>query len=590
MPKLKRQRRERTDDWPLVKQYTLWPEQEAYELIRPIVLYGETAGERSRETGANERTLDRKADRFVASGMASLFPDAALRSSDEDRRELPPPIRQAIGDLKAEFPAFRPHEIATICFARFGRQPSHHTVQQVLAAGPPPSITGRRYLPYSQMPDQVERRLAIVRLHVVGRNTTSIAAYLQTTRRLVHETLQRWVDEGVKGLEHKSHAPKHPARKVTLEAINEVRKRQENPLLGEYRMHTALKQLGFDLSPATCGRIMQMNRRLYGLDSPARTPKPKKAMPFKAQFRHEFWSIDVRYIEKHRLSDINRPVYVISVLENYSRAVLASSISRTQDTYAYLQVLRSALKRHGIPKAIVTDGGAIFTAQQAIQVYRFLGIRKERIEAGQPWQNYIESMFSVQRRMVDYKFEQAETWADLLRAHEQWVQDYNYQDHFAHEKRQDGRHSQAAVLGWVQGTLYPEQVLDRVFYATQFTRQLDQSGYIRFRRWRFYGERGLARKEVAVWVYQSMLQVEYQAVELSKYGIVLEEDRKRIRAVKHARIVETHFQSPQLSLFGLGPDEWVRFLRLPAAAPRKRPRQVTAIQPQLFDAPQAEPG
>jgi hypothetical protein len=204
------------------------------------------------------------------------------------------------------------------------------------------------------------------------------------------------------------------------------------------------------------------------------------------------------------------------------------------------------LKRHGIPKAIVTDGGAIFSAKQALQVYRFLGIRKERIEAGKPWQNYIESMFSVQRRMVDYRFEQAETWADLLRAHEQWASDYNYQDHFAHEQRQDGRHTPAEVLGWVQGTAYPERMLNRVFYATQFTRHLDQSGYVRFRRWRFYGECGLARKAVAVWVYQGTLQVEYQAVELSRYRIALEEDRKRIREVKNARISETHFQSPQL--------------------------------------------
>ena len=219
MPKRKRERRERTGDWQQVKQYTLWPEQEAYEMVRPIVLYGQTAGERSRETRGNERTLDRKADRFVAYGMASLIPLASFRASDEDRRELPPPIRQAIVDLKAEFPAFRPHEIASICFAHFGRQPSHRTIQQILAKGPPPSITGRRYPPYSQIPDQVERHLAMIHLHLEGWNTRSLAAYLQTTRRLVYETLQYWIDEGVKGLEPKSHAPKHPARKVTFSTV-----------------------------------------------------------------------------------------------------------------------------------------------------------------------------------------------------------------------------------------------------------------------------------------------------------------------------------------------------------------------------------
>ena len=35
---------------------------------------------------------------------------------------------QLIVDLQAEYPAFRPHEIATIRFVRFGRKPSPHTV------------------------------------------------------------------------------------------------------------------------------------------------------------------------------------------------------------------------------------------------------------------------------------------------------------------------------------------------------------------------------------------------------------------------------------------------------------------------------
>ena len=46
-------------------------------------------------------------------------------------------------------------------------------------------------------------------------------------------------------------------------------------------------------------------------------------MPFAATYRHEYWSVDVRYIEDHQLEQ-RKPVYVISVLENYSRALLAS--------------------------------------------------------------------------------------------------------------------------------------------------------------------------------------------------------------------------------------------------------------------------
>jgi hypothetical protein len=79
----------------------------------------------------------------------------------------------------------------------------------------------------------------------------------------VYTTLKRWVQEGVKGLDDKSHARKAP-RVVTLEAANEIRKKQENPLIGEWRMHAALLQEGIKVSPRTCGRIMAKNRALYG--------------------------------------------------------------------------------------------------------------------------------------------------------------------------------------------------------------------------------------------------------------------------------------------------------------------------------------
>ena len=34
-------------------------------------------------------------------------------------------------------------------------------------------------------------------------------------------------------------------------------------------------------------------------------------------------------------------------------------------------------------------------------------------------------IINVQRRMADWAFEKAQTWEDLLAAHEKWMQDYN---------------------------------------------------------------------------------------------------------------------------------------------------------------------
>jgi hypothetical protein len=177
---------------------------------------------------------------------------------------------------------------------------------------------------------------------------------MQASRPTIYATLQRWAEEGVAGLDEKSKARKRP-RKATLAVRNEIRKLQENPLLGEWRMHTALLRMGIEVSPATCGRIMAANRKLYGIEKPQRAPRPKLEMPFKAVRRHEYWSADIRYIEEHLLPD-PKPVYVITIFEKFSRSVLSSAISTTQTQWDYLAVLADAIRHYEAPEALVTDG------------------------------------------------------------------------------------------------------------------------------------------------------------------------------------------------------------------------------------------
>ncbi len=47
MPKRKRVVHERTEDWTELQRRLKWPEQVIYELIRPVVVFGETASERA---------------------------------------------------------------------------------------------------------------------------------------------------------------------------------------------------------------------------------------------------------------------------------------------------------------------------------------------------------------------------------------------------------------------------------------------------------------------------------------------------------------------------------------------------------------
>jgi putative transposase len=91
--------------------------------------------------------------------------------------------------------------------------------------------------------------------------------------------------------------------------------------------------------------------------------------------------VDVRYLDMHQLG--GGMIYVITVLENFSRAVLASAVSRSQDLTAYLMVLYAAIRQHGSPEALVSDAGGIFKAKEAMRIYGALGIRKEQIDKKQ---------------------------------------------------------------------------------------------------------------------------------------------------------------------------------------------------------------
>ncbi len=197
MPSPKRSRRERTEEWASIKQWTLWPEQELYEAICPLILFHETAGERAKEIDGPRRTLARKADEFEKYGVQSLFPSGEQGGARETGKTLPEEMRQLIVDLHAELPLMSWREIAEVCYIWYGRKPDHKNVKRIATSGLPPSLQARRYQPWHQIPDRAERKLAVIRLHSEGWSITSIAEYMQTSRPTIYATLQGWAEEGV---------------------------------------------------------------------------------------------------------------------------------------------------------------------------------------------------------------------------------------------------------------------------------------------------------------------------------------------------------------------------------------------------------
>jgi putative transposase len=573
----RRRRVEPTDDWEQLKLLSRWPEQAEYELIRPIVLFGGSAASRAAETGAaSERTLQRKAARFEVEGMESLFGFEPNR-----HRRLPPSIKRLIVDLKAEYPGFSLNEISTICYVRFGRRTDRKTIRRVLAEEPTPLRMMRRFPYYHEIAEGRERREAVVALHAEGWSAKAIAGYMRVGRSTVYRVLKRWVEEGVEGLEDCPKGRPRGVRKVDLKAMAAIRRLQRNPNLGEFRIHAALAQIGIHLSPRTCGRILALNRALYGLAKPNGPVREKKEMPFRANRRHQFWTADIRYIDDHKLDG---RAYVISVLDNHSRAILSSALTRTQDLSSFLSVLYAAVEYYGSPEALVTDGGGVFRARQAIAVYKALGIAKHEIERGRPWQSYIETTFNIQRRMADWHFAQAESWTELLKVHDRFVEDYNAQPHWVHREREDGRRSPTEVLGFVTGVRHREEELRRAFFSSRFARVLDSLGYARFRDWRLYGEEALAEREAALWLASESLTLEYGGELLSRYAVEFVTGTEELQTVGRPRLFETSHVSPQPKLFALdslGEGGWLKAMKLRGYAPRS-PRHPQVLQQTLF--------
>jgi len=235
------------------------------------------------------------------------------------------------------------------------------------------------------------------------------------------------------------------------------------------------------------------------------------------------------------------------------------------------------------PRMLVSDNGSIFLSHDTRRVCAQLGIEKKEIKKGKPYQNYIEAAFGVQRRMADWSFEKAQTWEDLLAAHDKWMRDYNFQKHMAHEERQDGCHRPAEVLGWIKGMQPEEAVVHEAFSAICETRRLDKAGYAKFRNWSLYGERALAGEITQVNIFQNFLTLEYEQEKLSRYSVEWQLDERHLARVGNPRFYRHPYQSPQQELWQPGEVEWFVIIRnAPPVRRRKRKSRLVVMQLSLL--------
>lgn len=85
---------------------------------------------------------------------------------------------------------------------------------------------------------------------------------------------------------------------------------------------------------------------------------------------NQVYAMDITYIPMARGF-----VYLVAVLDWYSRKVLSWRVSITMDVHFCLEALEEAIARYGVPEIVNTDQGCQFTSQAFTGLLKKHGIR-----------------------------------------------------------------------------------------------------------------------------------------------------------------------------------------------------------------------
>ena len=210
------------EEFARIREQFVDPLQHDYEVIRPIVLFGETAAERSRQTGLERTTVGDKARRFVLDGMDGLR-DRRTEARGAQESGYPEAIAGYILYLKQLYPPIHLREIERILLRKFGYKTNHHTLTRFLASYAIPHQLELALPIFATFADAYHARWTVVRMAAEGWNKKSIADCLKLSRSHVYTILEAFERDGFAGLEdQRTRPPQHPENQLSLPFLKEV--------------------------------------------------------------------------------------------------------------------------------------------------------------------------------------------------------------------------------------------------------------------------------------------------------------------------------------------------------------------------------
>lgn len=146
----------------------------------------------------------------------------------------------------------------------------------------------------------------------------------------------------------------------------------KTPTHGSRSMVTFLKKLGYDKNRKRIQRLM----RLMGLE--AIYPKPKTSKPNRAHkiypyllrnlsvdHPNQVWAADISYLPMEKGF-----MYLVAIMDWYSRKVLSWRVSNTMDSDFCVTALKEAIHNYGRPEIFNTDQGSQFTSESFTNVLK----------------------------------------------------------------------------------------------------------------------------------------------------------------------------------------------------------------------------
>jgi putative transposase len=201
----------------------------------------------------------------------------------------------------------------------------------------------------------------------------------------------------------------------------------KTPTWGSRSMRNHLRRLGYKVNRKRIQRLM----RIMGLEPIY--PKPRTSRPHPDHKVYPYllrdltidrpnhvWTADITYIPMRRGF-----MYLVAVMDWYSRKILSFRLSNTLDSEFCIEALKQALRRYGKPEIFNTDQGSQFTSRAFVGVLESHGIQVSMDGRGRVQDNiFIERLWWTLKYHYIY-LHAFETGSELRQGLRQWVDFYN---------------------------------------------------------------------------------------------------------------------------------------------------------------------